>query len=426
LADQRIENKIAMHVHRFSERSQFALALATPKNFAEPFVLHPVAPAAFWTGNQNTAVIGFNIVHDNNKRALTKRTSTCSSTGYLCTVPLNCRLTIRETGIVFELAKLGRKTGGNIMKAVRIERYGNEEVSELVEVERPQPRENQLLVRVKAAAVNPVDWKIRDGLGEMFGMKLPLILGCEVAGTVEAVGSAGPSGTGIGDFAVGDEVYGYLGAYSGGYAEYVAAPASEFVRKPKQIDFDTAASVPVAALTAWQGIFDHGKLASGQRILITGASGAVGSMAVQLAKNKGAHVIGTGSGRNEKFVRGLEADEFVDYTKAKFEDKVSGLDVVFDTVGGDTQERAFQTSKRGGFLVSTVSPPSAEKAKEFGVTVAMVAVRPNSDQLAEINRLVESGKLKVRVATVLPLAEVKKAHQLSASGHADGKIILRP
>ncbi len=312
------------------------------------------------------------------------------------------------------------------MKAVRIERYGNEEVTTLAEVERPTPGDNELLVKVRAAAVNPVDWKIRDGLGDIFGLKPPLILGCEVAGTVEAVGSRGSSRTGVSDFVAGDEVYGYLSAHSGGYAEYVAAPASEFVRKPKHINFDTAASVPVAALTAWQGIFDHGELASGQRILITGASGAVGSMAVQLAKNKGAYVIGTGSGRNEEFVRKLGADEFIDYKKAKFEEKVRDLDVVFDTVGGDTQERAFQTLKRGGVLVSTVSPPSAEKSKEFGVTVAMVVMMAKGDQLAKINRLVESGKLKVRVATVLPLTEVKKAHQLSSSGHADGKIILRP
>jgi NADPH:quinone reductase-like Zn-dependent oxidoreductase len=312
------------------------------------------------------------------------------------------------------------------MKAVRIERYGNEEVVQIAEVEKPKPGADQVLVKVKAAAVNPVDWKIRDGLGEMFGLKPPLILGCEVAGTLEAVGNQGPSRTGSSDFTVGDDVYGYLGAHSGGYAEYVAAPASEFVRKPKEIDFDTAASVPVGALTAWQGIFDHGKLASGQRILITGASGAVGSMAVQLAKVKGAHVIGTGSGRNEEFVRGLGADEFIDYKKAKFEEKVNGVDVVFDTVGGETQERAFQTLKCGGSLVSTVNPPSAEKAKEVGVNVAMVVMMPKPDQLAEINRLVESGKLKVRLAMVLPLAEVKKAHQLSASGHADGKIVLRP
>ncbi len=306
------------------------------------------------------------------------------------------------------------------MKAVRIERYGNEEVVEIADVDRPKPGAGQVLVKVKAAAVNPVDWKIREGLGEMFGLKPPLILGCEVAGTVETVGDN------VEDFSPGHDVYGYLGAYSGGYAEYVAAPASEFVRKPKQINFDAAAAVPVGALTASQGIFDHGKLTSGQRILITGASGAVGSMAVQLANVIGAHVIGTGSGRNEEFVRGLGADEFIDYKKGKFEEEVSDVDVVFDTVGSETQDGAFRTLKRGGVLVSTVNPPSEEKAKQFGVKGAMVMVTPKPDQLAEINRLVETGKLKVRVAKVLPLAEVKKAHQLSASGHADGKIIFRP
>jgi len=306
------------------------------------------------------------------------------------------------------------------MKAVRIERYGNEEVVEIADVDRPKPGAGQVLVKVKAAAVNPVDWKIREGLGEMFGLKPPLILGCEVAGTVKTVGDN------VEDFSPGHDVYGYLGAYSGGYAEYVAAPASEFVRKPKQINFDAAAAVPVGALTASQGIFDHGKLTSGQRILITGASGAVGSMAVQLANVIGAHVIGTGSGRNEEFVRGLGADEFIDYKKGKFEEEVSDVDVVFDTVGGETQDRTFQTLKRGGVLVSTVNPPSEEKAKQFGVKGAMVMVTPKPDQLAEINRLVETGKLKVRVAKVLPLAEVKKAHQLLASGHVDGKIILRP
>jgi NADPH:quinone reductase-like Zn-dependent oxidoreductase len=149
-------------------------------------------------------------------------------------------------------------------------------------------------------------------------------------------------------------------------------------------------------------------------------------MAVQLAKVKGAHVIGLASGKNEEFVRKLGADDFIDYRKAKFENEVRDLDVVFDTVGGETQERAFQTLKRGGFLVSTVNPPSAEKAREFGVTVAMVQMMPKPEQLADINQLLESGKLKVRVATVLPLSEFKEALRLSASGHADGKIILRP
>src|SRR5438045_2041684 len=244
------------------------------------------------------------------------------------------------------------------MKAVRIERYGGEEVMELVEMERPKPGAGQVLVKVRAAAVNPVDWKIRDGLGELFRMKPPLILGCEVAGTVE---------TGSGNLAPGDEVYGYLGTHSGGYAEYAAAPATEFVSKPKQVDFDTAASVPVGALTAWQATFDLGQLASGQRILITGASGAVGSMAVQLAKAKGAHVIGLASGKNEEFVRKLGADEFIDYRKATFENEVGDLDVVFDTVGGEPQARAFRTLQRGGCVVRTVTTPSAEQERKYGV-----------------------------------------------------------
>jgi NADPH:quinone reductase-like Zn-dependent oxidoreductase len=306
------------------------------------------------------------------------------------------------------------------MQAALIRRYGKDATVELADVERPQPGPDALVVKVRAAAINPVDWKIRDGLGELFGLKVPLVLGCEVAGTVEI---AGANVTG---FAPGDEVYGYLGAHSGGFAEYVVAPAEEFVRKPSQVDFDTAASVPVAALTAWQGIFDHGHLAKGQRIFITGASGAVGSIAVQLAKRAGAYVIGLGSGQNEEFVRGLGADEFVDYKSAKFEENVSAVDVVLDAVGGETQQRAFQILKRGGFLVSTVSPPSPEKAQTHGVTVSMVVMMPNPDQLAQINELVASRNVTARVAKVLPLAEVQEALRLSETGRANGKIILHP
>lgn len=303
------------------------------------------------------------------------------------------------------------------MKAVRIERYGGEDVMALAEMPKPTPRAGEVLVKVKAAAVNPVDWKIREGLGEMFGLKFPAILGCEVGGTIEGSADAG--------FNEGDEVYGYLGTHTGAFAEFVAAPASEFVLKPANVDLNVAVSIPVAGLTAWQGIFDLGKLESGQRILITGASGAVGSVAVQLAKDKGAHVIGTGSGRNEEFVKNLGADEFIDYTKTKFEEHVSGVDVVFDTVGGDTQERAFGTLKPGGFLISTVNPPSADKAREAGVTIGMVAMMPKAEQLAELNRILTEGKLKTRVSTVLPLTEFQQALRLCKEGHADGKIILR-
>jgi len=305
------------------------------------------------------------------------------------------------------------------MKAVKINEYGDESVLDYTDVERPAPQADEVLVKVHVAAVNPVDWKIRDGLGEMFGLQPPIILGCEIAGTVEAIGGD------VKDFQQGDAVYGYIGSHAGGYAEYAIAKADEIAPKPESLDFENAAAIAVGALTSWQAIFDLANLQNGQRILITGASGGVGSLAVQLAKAKGAFVIGTASGKNEAFVRGLGADEFIDYTKKKFEELVKDVDVVFDTVGGDTLTQAFQTLKKGGFLVTTVQPPPEEKAKEFGVNASMVEAQPSAKQLAEINQLIDEGKLKTHIATVLPLAEVKKAHQLSKSGRTRGKIILK-
>jgi NADPH:quinone reductase-like Zn-dependent oxidoreductase len=307
------------------------------------------------------------------------------------------------------------------MKAVTINRYGDQSVLTYTDVERPEPKSDEVLVQTRAAAVNPVDWKIREGLGEMFGLRLPIVLGCEIAGTIEKVGSD------VRDFKQGAAVYGYVSLErNGGYAEYTIAKTDEMAPKPESLDFNNAAAVAVGTLTSWQGIFDTARLQSGQKILITGASGGVGSMAVQISKAKGAFVIATASGKNEDFVRSLGADEFVDYTRAKFEERVKQVDVVYDTVGGDTLERSFQTLKRGGFLVTTVAPPSKEKAEEFGVQTAMVGVLPSAEQLGLVNELIGAGKLKTCVATVLPLAEVKKAHQLSESGRTRGKIILRP
>ena len=301
-----------------------------------------------------------------------------------------------------------------------INEYGDESVLNYTDAKRPEPKDNEVLIKVHAAAVNPVDWKIRDGLGEMFGLKFPIILGCEIAGTVEEVGGD------VGNFKRGDAVYGYIGSHAGGYAEYAIAKPDEIAFVPDSLDFENAAAIPVGALTAWQSMFDLANLQNGQTILIHGASGGVGSMAVQLAKSKGAKVIGTASGKNEEFVKSLGADEFVDYTKVKFEDVIKDVDVVFDTIGGDTLTRSFQTLKKGGFLVTAVSPPSEEKAGEFGAKAAMVNVQPSAKQLSEINRLIDGGKLKTHVGTVLPLAEVKKAHQLSESGHTRGKIVLKP
>lgn len=307
------------------------------------------------------------------------------------------------------------------MKAIVINTYGNEDVLNYVEVDRPEPKADEVLVKVHAAAVNPVDWKIRNGLGEQFGLKLPLILGGDIAGTIEAIGD------GVESFKQGDAVYGMTisGGFSGGYAEYALAKANAIAPKSESITFEAAAAIPIAALTAWQAMFDLAHLSSGQKILITGASGGVGSMAVQLAKAKGAFVIGTASGKNEQFVRALGADEFVDYTQQSFEEVVKDVDVAFDTIGGDTLKRAFQTLKKGGFLVSAVEAPSEEKARELGIDADQVFCKPNAQQLAEINHLIDEGKLNIHIETVLPIAEVKKAHQLSQSGRTRGKIVLQ-
>ena len=307
------------------------------------------------------------------------------------------------------------------MKAVTINQYGDPSVLTYTDVKRPEPKPDEVLVHTRAAAVNPVDWKIRQGLGEMFGLQLPIILGCEIAGTIEALGSE------VRDFKEGAPVYAYVSLQrNGGYAEYTIAKTDEIAPKPESLDFENAAAIAVGALTSQQAIFDTARLQGGQKILITGASGGVGLMAVQLAKANGAFVIATASGKNENFVRSLGADEFVDYTREKFEEVVKEVDVVYDTVGGDTLERSFQTLKRGGFLVTTVTPPSQEKAEKFGIRTAMVSVLPSAQQLGEINRLIAAGELKPHIAMVLPLAEVRKAHQFSESGRTRGKIILQP
>ncbi|MEH2406046.1 NADP-dependent oxidoreductase [Nostoc sp.] len=303
------------------------------------------------------------------------------------------------------------------MKAIVIKEYGNDDVLNYADVERPKPKADEVLVKVHVAGVNPVDWKIRNGLGERLGLKLPIMLGGEIGGTIERIGDD------VRGFKEGDAVYGIIS--SGGFAEYAIAKMGDIAAKPQSLDFENAAAVPLGALTAWQAIFDLAHLSSGQQILITGASGGVGSLAVQLAKAKGAYVIGTASGRNEDFVRNLGADEFVDYTKQNFEAVVKDVDVVFDAVGGDTFEKAFKTLKKGGFLVTSVAFPSEEKAQELGVKAARVHCKPNADQLAAISALVDEGRLKAHVATVLPLVEVKKAFQLSESGRTRGKIVLQ-
>lgn len=301
------------------------------------------------------------------------------------------------------------------MQAVMIDEYGDNSVVQFKDVPRPEPQAGELLVKVQAAGVNPVDWKVRDGAGQRMGMTLPIILGQEISGTVEQLGQ------GVTHFAQGDAVYGIV---KSGFAEYVIVRAADIAHKPSTLDFIHAAAIPLGGLTAWQAIFDLAHLTAGQRLLITGASGGVGSLAVQLAKAKGAHVTGVASGHNEAFVRSLGVDEFIDYTQAPFEQVAKEMDVVFDTVGADAFQRSFASLKPGGVLVTSVAFPRDE-AKQRGVEVARVQCRPDADELAELGALVDQGRLKAHIETVLPLAEAAQALKLSEQGRTRGKIVLR-
>jgi NADPH:quinone reductase-like Zn-dependent oxidoreductase len=307
------------------------------------------------------------------------------------------------------------------MKAVRIHKYGGPECLVYEEVVRPQPGSGEVLVRVEAAAVNPVDWKVREGyLKEMLYHSLPLILGWDVSGVVEAVDP------GVTHFKVGDEVFSRPDLErDGAYAEYVVIRETEVALKPESIDHIHAAAIPLAGLTAWKSIIDAARVAPGQRVLIHGAAGGVGSFAVQLAKWRGAHVIATASAHNHDYLRELGADEVVDYRAVRFEEVTGKVDVVFDTIGGETQQRSWQVLKKGGILVSIVDPPPVELAGIHGVRQAFVFIQPDASALAELARLVDTGKLQSRVETVLPLSEARRAQELSQGGHVRGKIVLK-
>ncbi|WP_289501334.1 NADP-dependent oxidoreductase [Gloeocapsopsis sp. IPPAS B-1203] len=307
------------------------------------------------------------------------------------------------------------------MKAIQIHSYGGSEVLRYEDAPQPNITDDEILVQVHAASVNPVDWKIREGyMQQSLKHKMPLILGWDVSGVVVKVGSN------VSEIQVGDDIYAYTSlSRDGAYAEYIAVRANEVAHKPKSLDYIAAASVPVVALTAYQALFDAAKLSAGQTVLIHAAAGGVGSFAVQLAKNKGAHVIGTASARNHNFLQELGVDEAIDYNQVRFEDVVYDVDVVFDTIGDEVQERSWKVLKTGGILVSIVSPPSQSTATQHKVRAAFVAVQPNKAQLAEIAALVDAGILKPIVDTVLPLSEARQAHELSQSGHMRGKIVLQ-
>ncbi len=307
------------------------------------------------------------------------------------------------------------------MKAIVIHEYGGPEVLKYEDVPRPEPKEDQILVRVIAAGVNPVDEAGRsERSAKFFGITLPFIPGYDIAGIVEKTGGK------ITKFKTGDSVYAYLSlTKGGGYAEYAAASEAEAAAKPKSISFVEAAGVPVVALTAWQALIDTAKLSAGQTVLIHGGSGGVGTFAIQIAKARGAKVIATASTANQDFLKQLGADLAIDYTKTKFEDVAKNVDVVLDSVGKDTLARSYGVVKKGGFIVTLVARIDQAELDKHGIRGASLGVEPDYNELTEIGKLIDEKKIKVIVSQTFPLSEAIKAQEQIASGHTRGKIVLK-
>lgn len=306
------------------------------------------------------------------------------------------------------------------MKAITMHEFGGPEVLKQEDVPKPKPQDDEVLIKVYASGVNPVDWKIREGQRkEKFPVHFPLIPGWDVSGVVEETGSQ------VKNLKQGDEVYGRPDpAKNGTYAEYIAVKANQVNLKPKSIDHVKAAAVPLAGLTAWQGLFEHGQLQSGQKVLIHAASGGVGTFAVQFAKWKGAYVIGTTSEKNIDFIKQL-ADEVIDYKKENITDRLKDIDLVFDTVGGDTQKESLQVIKEGGRLITTLKPEFQEEAKERGIHLEGYTAQSNPEDLKQIADLIDAGKVKPVIAEVYPLEDAAAAQEKSKQGHTTGKIVLQ-
>jgi NADPH:quinone reductase-like Zn-dependent oxidoreductase len=308
-----------------------------------------------------------------------------------------------------------------MMKAVVMHAYGGPEVLKLEDVPRPEPKEDEILIRVVAASINPVDVAIRQGyLAKLIGDRLPLIPGMDAAGVVEKTGAK------ITKFKTGDPVYAFFTlAGEGGYAEFVLAKESETAPKPKSASYAEAAAVPAAGSTAWQALIETAKLSAGQTVLIHGGSGGVGHFAIQIAKAQGAKVIATASSANQDFLKQLGADLAIDYTKTKFEDVAKDVDVVLDMVGEETLKRSYGVVKKGGIIVSIVDEPEQAALDARGIRGVALRSTPKADVLEELTRLIDAKKMRPVVSQVLPLSEVAKAHDQIATRHTRGKVVLR-
>src|SRR5437879_2175483 len=307
------------------------------------------------------------------------------------------------------------------MKAIVAHQYGGPEVLKYEDAPRPEPKDDQILVRVIAAGVNPVDGMILSGMfAKNKTLASPLIPGGDIAGVVEKTGGK------ITKLKKGDVIYAYLSLRNnGGYAEYAVANEKEAAIKPNSISFAEAAAVPIVALTAWQALIDSAKLGPGQSVLIHGGSGGVGMFAIQIAKARGVKVIATASSANQDFLKQLGADVAIDYTKEKFEDVAKDVDVVLDSIGRDTLARSYGVVKKGGVIVSLVARPKQSELEKHGIRGAALSVDPNSEELNEIGKLIDEKKIRVIVSQTFPLPEAMKAQEQVATSHTRGKIVLK-
>jgi NADPH:quinone reductase-like Zn-dependent oxidoreductase len=307
-----------------------------------------------------------------------------------------------------------------LMRAVRIHNFGGPEQMKFESIAVPKPAAGEVLIKVHAAGVNPVDWKIREGyLTEFIPHKLPLTLGWDFSGEIAAVG------TNVKKWRVGDAVYARPDlSKNGAYAEYITVSEDEIAAKPKTLSWQKSAAVPLVTLTAWQALNDIGQMKKGDRVLIHAGAGGVGIAAIQLAKQVGATVYTTASTRNIEFLKSLGADEVIDYTQQDFS-KLADLDIVFDTIGGQVLEKTWATLKKGGCLISIAEIPNEELAAEHEVRASFCFVQPNASQLSKIADLIDSGDITVEVDSVFRLDDIAIAHDKSESGHTRGKIVIQ-
>ena len=314
------------------------------------------------------------------------------------------------------------------MRAIVFDAFGGQEKLRMAEVTRPSPAADEVLIEVHCASVNPVDWKIREGmLADLFPYEFPIVPGWDAAG-----GIAG-AGKGVSAFHAGDKVFAYCRkpkVRHGTYAEYVTMSAEAVAPMPRNLDFAAASTIPLTGLTAWQSLFDAGKLSAGQKVLIHAGAGGVGSLAIQFAKTAGATVYTTARGQNHAYVKGLGADAAIDYTREKFVESVralapEGIDLVLDTVGEHVQRESYKTLKRGGMLVSIINMPESGEAERYGARASFVFVSPDGGQLRKIAALLEAGKVRPAEYEEMPLDRAAEAQERSRAGHVRGKIVLK-